>query len=85
MICDEENGSKSPTFDIFCHDSGSILINAMNDCTASEYEKIRIAVSDDVGYNWSVERGRKSNLNKNDLIFVSMCALKNEWQWKFTA
>lgn len=80
----KEAGSNSSIFDSLYRECGFESVRSMCDFTAPKFGEIWVMQTNHVSVSRIFCSSRKENLSGRDMLFITMCGLKNEHQWEFT-
>ena len=74
---DEELDSNSPIYDSFYNEVGPAAIKSLTNFSLLAFTEIWLSVCSFLFPNWNTERGRKTNIQAKDVLFMMMTVLKH--------
>jgi len=81
---EDVDDSPTPVFDAF-HNNGPDSVLRSTNFSEREFNALWYAICDHVNRHWNVGRGSRSPYGGKDLLFMTLCALKNGGAWDFLA
>ena len=79
----DEDKSSSPVMDGFFEEEGAEAIKQMTNFTPSEFGSLWKTIANHVKSKWNVGRGRKSDQEPKDVLFMTLSVLKHGGTWDY--